>query len=342
MRSLQRSFTRKFLINHTKLVIILTILLMAGFLLAVCFGSTGANISDAVNALLSGNYRDSSFRIIFYIRLPRAIASVLAGCALATAGVIIQAVLNNSMASPNIIGVNSGAGLAVSIVVALFPTGVEYLPVAAFAGAFFACMLIYFISAKTNSSRMTITLVGITISSILSAGINAVKTIFPDSIYNANTFMVGGFSGVGYNDISLAWKFIITGIIIAVFLGKDIDILALGEETATSLGMNVKAKRFILLSLASILAGSAVSFAGLLGFVGLLGPHIARRFVSENHRKLIPVSALIGGILVTFCDLMGRVIFAPYEMPVGIILSFIGGPFFIMLILFQRKSRVYD
>ncbi len=342
MRYLQKLFTRKFSVNTSKLVIILVLLLMAGFVLAVCFGSTSMSISQAVTALINKNYTDPAFRIIFYIRLPRAIASVLAGCALATAGVIIQAVLNNSMASPNIIGVNSGAGLAVSIMVALFPAGVEYLPFAAFVGAFSACMLIYVISVKTNSSRMTITLVGITVSSILSAGINAVKTIFPDSIYNANTFMVGGFSGVGYGDLSLAWKFIITGIIIAIFLGKDIDILSLGEETAASLGMNVKAKRFVLLSLASILAGSAVSFSGLLGFVGLLGPHIARRFVNENHRRLIPVSALIGGILVTVCDLIGRLIFAPYEMPVGIILSFIGGPFFIMLILLQRKSRVYD
>ncbi|MBE6037676.1 MAG: iron ABC transporter permease [Anaerofustis stercorihominis] len=343
MNILQKLFTRRSSrIDPAKIIIFLFFLLAGSFALSVLFGSTNASIISAANAFRDGDFSDPALRIILYVRMPRAVASVLAGSSLAVSGAIIQAVLNNSMASPNIIGVNSGAGLAVSLVVAMFPFMVEYLPLAAFCGALCSCMLIYFISIKTNSSRMSITLVGITISSILSAGINAVKTIFPDSLYNANTFMVGGFSGLSMSDISLAWRFILIGIVIAIIMGKDIDILSLGEESAASLGMNVKRIRFILLTLASVLAGSAVSFAGLLGFVGLLGPHIARRFVTENHRTLIPVSGLIGSILVTVCDLLGRVIFAPYEIPVGIIMSFVGGPFFIMLILTQRKSRVYD
>ena len=339
----EKSFTRRSYRSKTAgVMMILGVLLILSFLLSVLFGSTGAKLTDAVRAFISGNYTDASLRIILYIRLPRAVAAVLAGAALSVSGVIIQAVLNNSMASPNIIGVNSGAGLAVSIVVAIFPFMADYLPIAAFFGALSSCMLIYFISARTNSSRLTITLVGISISSILSAGINAVRTIFPDSIYNTNTFMVGGFSGVSFADISFAWKFILAGILFSVFLGKDIDILSLGEESAMSLGMNVKMKRFILRATASILAGSAVSFAGLLGFVGLLGPHISRRICPSSHRSLIPISALIGGIIVSICDLIGRVIFAPYELPVGIIMSFVGGPFFIGLILMGRKSRVYD
>ena len=317
-------------------------LMIMSFFLAVFFGSAKADFTGAVNALLGGDFSNPDLRIFLYIRLPRAVASLLAGCSLAVSGVIIQAVLNNSMASPNIIGVNSGAGLAVSIVVAVFPAMSAYLPFAAFFGAFGACMLIYFISVKTNSSRLSITLVGITVSSILSAGINAVKTIFPDSIYNANTFMVGGFSGVSFDKLVLPAVFILAVTVAGIFLGKDIDILSLGEDSALSLGMNVKAKRFILLVLASILAGSAVSFAGLLGFVGLLGPHIARRFVTESHKILIPVSAMTGSILVMVCDLLGRIVFAPYELPVGIIMSFVGGPFFIFLILRQRKVRVYD
>ena len=199
-----------------------------------------------------------------------------------------------------------------------------------------------FPSSRTGASRMTITLVGITISSILTAGINTVKTVFPDSLYNSNAFLVGGISGVSMARLNPACWLIGLGLVCAWLMAKDTDVLNLGEETAGSLGMNVKATRFLLLLLASVLAGSAVSFAGLLGFVGLLAPHICRRFVGGAHRRLIPACALGGATLVLLCDLAARLLFAPYELPVGIILSLVGGPFFLMLILVQRKSRLYD
>ena len=255
---------------------------------------------------------------------------------------MIQAVLNNAMAAPNIIGVNAGAGLGVTLLVALAPGAAASLPFAAFFGALAACLCIYAIARRTGASRMTITLVGITISSILTAGINLIKTIFPDSIYNTHGFLVGGISGVSMTKLSPACWLIGLGLLAALLMARDIDVLNLGEDTAASLGMNVKLSRFLLLMLASLLAGSAVSFAGLLGFVGLLGPHIARRFVGSRHRLLLPFSAMGGAVLVLLCDLLGRVLFAPYEIPVGIILSFVGGPFFLTLILLQRKSRVYD
>ena len=276
------------------------------------------------------------------MRLPRAFAAVLAGSALAVSGAIIQAVLNNAMAAPNIIGVNSGAGLAVTLLVAVNPAAVSYLPYAAFFGALAACLCIYAIAARTGASRMTITLVGITISSILTAGINTVKTVFPDSLYNSNAFLVGGISGVSMARLNPACWLIGLGLVCAWLMAKDTDVLNLGEETAGSLGMNVKVTRFLLLLLASVLAGSAVSFAGLLGFVGLLAPHICRRFVGGAHQRLIPACALGGATLVLLCDLAARLLFAPYELPVGIILSLVGGPFFLMLILVQRKSRLYD
>ena len=225
---------------------------------------------------------------------------------------------------------------------AVNPAAVSYLPYAAFFGALAACLCIYAIAARTGASRMTITLVGITISSILTAGINTVKTVFPDSLYNSNAFLVGGISGVSMARLSPACWLIGLGLVCAWLMAKDTDVLNLGEETAGSLGMNVKATRFLLLLLASVLAGSAVSFAGLLGFVGLLAPHICRRFVGGAHRRLIPACALGGATLVLLCDLAARLLFAPYELPVGIILSLVGGPFFLMLILVQRKSRLYD
>ena len=322
----------------SRFFVCLCLLFALSFVLAVLFGSTRTGL---IEALTSG--RDSAaYRIFAFVRLPRVFAAVLAGSALAVSGAMIQAVLNNAMAAPNIIGVNSGAGLAVSLLVAISPSAVSCLPYAAFLGALAACLCIYAIAARTGASRLTITLVGVTISSILTAGINAVKTVFPDSLYNSSAFMVGGISGVSLARLSPACWLIAGGILCAWALAKDIDVLNLGEEMAGSLGMNVTSMRFLLLLLASVLAGSAVSFAGLLGFVGLLVPHICRRFVGSYHRRLIPACALGGASLVLLCDLAARLLFAPYELPVGIILSLVGGPFFLALILVQRKSKIYD
>ena len=343
MNTWQKLFSRKSLNRKTgRAFAILALLLFISFAVSLLLGSTRASALEALRAAIEGQYTNPAYRIMIHVRLPRCCAAVLAGSALAVSGVIIQAVLNNAMAAPNIIGVNAGAGLAVTLLIAIAPGAAASVPFAAFFGALAACLCIYAIARRTGASRMTITLVGITISSILTAGINLVKTIFPDSIYNTHGFLVGGIAGVSMAKLSPACWLIGLGLLAALLLARDIDVLSLGEETAASLGMNVKLSRFVLLMLASLLAGSAVSFAGLLGFVGLLGPHIARRFVGSRHHLLLPFSAMGGAVLVLLCDLLGRVLFAPYEIPVGIILSFVGGPFFLTLILVQRKSRVYD
>ncbi|MDO4740430.1 MAG: iron ABC transporter permease [Eubacteriales bacterium] len=315
-------------------------LFCASAVLGIFFGSTGASIWDALRAIAENDKTSAAYRIFAYVRLPRVLAAALAGSALAVAGAIIQAALHNPMAAPNIIGVNSGAGLAASLVVALFPSLLWAMPAAAFAGALCACLLIWLISARTGASRLTITLIGVAISSIFSAGINAVKTIFPDSLYNANAFLVGGLAGVNMARLLPAAVPICAGIAAACVCARHIDVLSMGEETAASLGMQVGRFRLFLLLLASVLAGSAVSFAGLLGFVGLIVPHMSRRIIGGNHRLLIPFCALGGASLVLLCDLLGRVLFAPYELPVGILLSFIGGPFFIGQILSQRRRAL--
>lgn len=319
----------------------LLVLFAASLFLGITYGSTKANIADGFAAILRRETGSAAYRIFMFVRFPRVLAAVLAGSSLAAAGAIIQAVLHNPMAAPNIIGVNSGAGFAVSIVIALFPAAVWAMPAAAFIGALAVCLIIYAIAAKTGANRMTITLVGIAVSSIFSAGINTVKTVFPDSLYNTSAFLIGGLSGVSLAKITTPAILIAVGLAAACICARHIDVLSMGEETAESLGMHVKAFRFFLLALASVLAGSAVSFAGLLGFVGLIVPHMSRRLIGGNHRQLIPFCAIAGATIVLLCDLLGRVMFAPYEVPVGIILSFIGGPFFIAQILMQRKKS-YD
>lgn len=321
--------------NPITVIAIITTTFIIAIVTSIAVGSAKIDVLS----VLAGDAEGADKSILLHVRLPRVLSAVLAGSALAVSGVIIQAVLNNSMASPNIIGVNSGAGLCAIVLIALFPKAYSFLPTAAFFGAVAACLCIYAISAKTGADKMTITLVGIAVGSILSAGISTVKTVFPDSMYDSNTFLVGGLSGITYSRLSPAYFIILAALVFSFILAKDIDVLSLGEKTAKSLGMNVRLTRFLLIITACALAGSAVSFAGLIGFVGLIVPHIARKLVGVKHRLLIPVSALGGATLVLICDIIARVLFAPYEIPVGIILSFVGGPFFISLIMLQRRKR---
>ncbi len=310
------------------------------FILSLLWGSADLSLTEAIRAWSDGNSSNADYRILRYIRFPRAIAALFAGAALAVSGVLIQAVLGNPMAAPNIIGVNSGAGLVAALTIAVFPTALPFLPFAAFIGALAACLLIYAISVKTSANKLTITLVGIAVGSVLNAGINTIKIAFPDSVYDADLFMIGGFSGMTYEKLVPACIVIIIALVFAFYVSKDTDILTLGSNTAKSLGMNVSFMRFILLILASALAGAAVSFAGLLGFVGLLVPHIMRRIVGNKHKLLLPASALCGGFFVLLCDLISRMIFAPYEVPVGILLSLVGGIFFICMVLYEKRGEM--
>ena len=338
MSILQKSSTPKYLSNK-KTVTVFTVLAALFVLLSVLSILFGSTTVDLLSMLKGDN--DKAYRIIMHIRLPRTVGAILSGCALAVSGVLIQAVLNNPIASPNIIGVNSGAGLAAVLLITAFPTLISYIPVAAFLGALTSCFIIYLFSLKSGADKITIALVGIAVSSILSAGINLVKILFPDSVFDADLFLIGGLSGVTLKKLILPAILIYFAVLISVILSRATDIITLGDETAQTLGINTKVFKFALLVIASVLSGSAVSFAGVIGFVGLLVPHIARKFVGTKHRLLIPAVSLMGSCLVLICDLFGRLIAAPYEVSVGIILAFLGGPFFIALIFSKRKNR-YD
>ena len=309
---------------------------VVSFLLSLCVGAADISLTEAVRALQNGDLSHPGCRILFYVRLPRTAASWLSGAALAVAGVVIQNVLHNPLAAPNIIGVNAGAGFAVLLILALFPAAVGLIPAAAFLGALLTCLLIYGIAARTGASRTTLTLAGVAVGSVFSACSNALKTFFPDTVYNANSFFVGGFSGIAWRQLSPAWIVILLGLLLSLLFSGRMDILALGDETAQALGMSVRPMRFALLITASLLAGGAVSFSGLLGFVGLIVPHIARRLIGGSLSAVLPAAALCGAILVILGDLLGRTLFAPTEIPVGIVMALIGAPFFLALLLGRK------
>ncbi len=328
--------------NKKRIIVLLALLMPVSALLSICLGSVRISPLTVFQSIFAGKADTVEANIILLARLPRTCGCLLAGAALAVSGAVIQSVLANPLAAPNIIGVSSGAGLAVTAVSAFFPGEVGLVPFAAFAGSLAAVMLVLFISEKTGASRITLVLSGIAVSGIFSALTDTVLTFVPDALNGYTDFRIGGFSGLSMTKLSPAVWILLIAFVAIMSLCNELELLSLGSETASSLGMNVRLFRILLLSLAAALAGAAVSFSGLLGFVGLLVPHIMRSIVGQSGKELIPCCALGGAVLLTLCDLVSRTLFAPYELPVGIIMSLLGGPFFIWLLLRQRGGRLRD
>ncbi len=314
------------------------VLALAG--LSLCFGGVAVSPAAVWRALCGAGGSDAAARIVRYVYFPRTCGCLLAGGALACSGAIIQNVLANPLAAPNLIGVNAGAGLMVALSCALFPEK-PCGPLAAFLGALAGVLLVLSVARRTGASRFTVVLTGAAVSSIFGAGIDAVITFVPEALSGYSDFRVGGLFGVTMARVIPAAWVILPTLAAAFALGSEMDVLMLGTDTAQSLGLRVRSLRLVLLTLAAALAGAAVSFAGLLGFVGLIVPHIMRRLAGGESRYFLLASALGGAALLTGCDLLARVLFAPYELPVGIVLSFLGGPFFLWLLLRQRGGRTF-
>lgn len=312
--------------------------LVAAALLNICLGASRITLPQLWQALRTGPDQTAAARILWYVRLPRTAACLLAGSGLAVSGAVIQKVLANNLASPGIIGINAGAGLAVAACCAAGVYAVWAVAGTAFLGAMAATFLVVIVARKSSASRTTVVLGGVAVTACLNAITETIITMVPDAALASVDFRVGGFSSVNQTRLLPAAVLILAGIAVLCTLTSELDVLSLGDDTAHSLGLRVTSMRNTMLTLAALLAGASVSFAGILGFVGLIVPHIARRLIGNDSGKLIPFSALLGGGFVTICDLAARLIFAPYELPTGILMSFLGGPFFIWLLL-KRKDK---
>lgn len=313
---------------------------LAAAILSLLLGAVRLSPVQLWQALLGGPNSTAGY-IFWYARLPRTVACMLSGAALAVSGAVIQAVLSNKLASPGIIGVNAGAGLAVTLCCALGFLSGWGIALSAFGGAMISVLLVMFSAEKTGASRTTVILGGVAVNSFLNALSEALTTLIPDAGVLSGDFRVGGFSSVVPVRLWPAGILICVSLILILTLHNDLDVLALGEETARSLGMPVKKTRTLFLVLSAMLAGASVSFAGLLGFVGLIVPHALRSLVGSESRKLLPLCAIGGAGFVTACDLAARLLFIPYELPVGILMSVLGGPFFLWLLMKRKGGRTY-
>lgn len=277
--------------------------------------------------------------ILLYSRLPRVLASFLAGAALSVSGAVLQNVLANKLASPGVIGVNAGAGFGVTLCCSLGLFSGWAISAFAFGGALICVFLLSFFSARTGASRTTVILGGVALNSILGAFSESLGVLDEDVAMLSADFRVGGFSGVSYNRLLPCAILIILSLILLFTLFNELDVVALGDETAAGVGLSLRLYRILFLVIAALLAGSAVSFCGLLGFVGLIVPHFVRKLSYFDSRRLLPLCVLWGGGFVCLCDTLSRLLFAPYELPVGIIMAVIGGPLFVTVLLRMKGGK---
>lgn len=318
-------------------------------LLAALFVSSAASLASGamrlpileVVTVLFGGGDDTSRMIVLNLRMPRVAAAALVGAALAVSGALMQGVFRNSLASPDLMGV--GGGASVAAVAFLTLTGgkfsIHLLPPVAMAGAFAAAALIYVLAWRQGAAPYRLILVGIGISAAAAALTTFLLLTGPS--YMASqvlSWLTGTVYGTSRDHIAALLPWVAVLLPAAWAMSRHLDILSLGDPTAIGLGSAVHKTRLLLLAVSVSLAGAAVGIAGAIGFVGLMSPHMARRLAGTRHRIVLPVSALVGAILLVLADLAGRLLFAPLDLPAGIFTAAFGAPFFFYLLYRKRRS----
>jgi len=331
---------------------ILLALFIMVVLTSLSFGYSKVPLDVVVRALLKsmpfiGESIDSTglenrdFIIITEIRLPRVLAGALVGSGLAISGAIFQGVFRNPMADPYVIGVSSGAALGASLAI-IFRIGYSVLGVnstsiMAFIAATATVMAVYNLAkVGRHAPVVTLLLSGVAVSIFLSSIVSLIQVFSGWEMHRLVYWMMGGFSYIEWKDVLGILPLISAGAVITYFYSRDLNVMTLGDEEAQHLGVNVESSRRVLLGLGSLMTAAAVSIGGLIGFVGLVIPHLSRILVGPDHRTLLPSSFISGGMFLVFCDTVARAASTSYELPVGIITAMSGGPFFIYML---RKSR---
>lgn len=292
-------------------------------------------------ALAIGSTPRLTLPVFLHVRLPRMLGCLLAGSGLAVAGMILQTVLANPLASPNILGIQSGAGLMTVLSAALFPAAFGLRMPASFLGAFLASLFVMLLAKKVRASRSTIVLAGLAVSQIFSTCIDLILTLAPDSLTGYTDFRIGSLAGITLNRLLFPALCIVGAIVFTLLCARQLELMQLGQRDAQCAGLDVNRWMLGFLALASLLAGSVISFTGMIGFVGLIVPHMVRRLSPGPLMKQLVSCLLLGPAFLLLADLLARTVAAPYEIPAGILLTLAGGPYFLSLLL-KGKGHGHD
>lgn len=327
----------KSIIKVTSVILILSCILCILALISISIGSARYSLRDIMTNLLTEE--SNPIKIIIYnLRLPRIISAILIGAALSVGGALLQSVMRNPLADPGTIGVSAGAGTAATTILLLFPHMTTAVPIFAFGGAALACGLIYLLAWKGGVDPVRIILSGVAINSVLGGYNGFLQMLYSDNLQGVLGFMNGSLSGRSWSDVKTLAIYVIIGLFLALICIKSANALQLGDEMAKNLGINVNLSRIVLSAVSAFLAAATVSVAGMIGFVGLVVPHIARMIVGSDYKIMIPTSMLLGAVVLLFADTVGRTLVPGMDIPVGTIMSMVGGPFFLYML--RKKGKI--
>lgn len=312
--------------KKTASFVVVALLLVATMIYAATTGTIQMGYFEFIEKLFAGD--DQDMAAIIDLRFPRIVVAMLAGAALSVAGVLLQAIMRNPLADAGFIGISAGASFTQLVIVSFFPLYFFMTPVAAFAGGALACFFVFLLSWKSGLNPLKLILVGIAINAMFT-GLIEVLLSFGASRSGITT---SNLSLQTWADVSLIATYGGIGLVLALIVAKWCNVLMLSDKTAASIGFNVTTARIVIAAIAVLLAASSVVVAGVIAFVGILVPHIARRLVGYDHRVLLPFTALLGALIILIADTAGRTLFMPLEVPASTIMAIIGGPFLIFLL----------
>ncbi|GED33241.1 iron ABC transporter permease [Brevibacillus centrosporus] len=321
---------------YTTLAILLTIV---AAIVSLGIGEMYIRPLDVVKALL-GFGAEQDALIVQQFRMPRIIIAILVGAALAAAGAIMQGIVRNPLAAPDILGISSGASVAAVAFLLFFENvSIKWLPPTSFLGAMATTILLYALAWKKGVTPLRLVLIGVGIKIAAGAVVTLLIMFSPFLLQNkALLWLTGSIYGVDWNDVLMILPWVVILIVAAALLARRVNIQQLGDDIATSLGSFLQLDRFLLLIICAALTGTAVSVGGDISFVALLAPHIAKQLIGPSFGGALPLSAFIGSLILLIADLIGRVAFSPLDIPVGVFTSAVGAPFFIYL-LYKNRNR---
>ena len=323
--------------SFKKICMILTTVFVLCFtiLISLRIGSIDISLKELIDGMFL-NKQSNNFLIIRDLRMPRVLSAVLIGGNLAVAGALLQTTMKNPLADPGIIGISSGASLGAIAVMVIFTDLIKYKIIIAFIGGIIAACLVYLIGEDKGFSPVRIILAGVCVNSILNA-LSSMVTVFNSAgVSSIQTWLLGSLVNVTWNDFKILALYTIVGIALCLLVIKSCDLMGLGDKTAQSLGLNVNRVRVMITFVAVFLTSISTGVGGVISFVGLVIPHICRFLIGSSHKFLIPFSYFMGGFLLLVADTVSRNIFRPYEIPVGLTMCLVGGPFFIYIL---RRSK---
>lgn len=312
----------------------LTIICLIGAIfLAVAFGAKDIHLQTVWAAVFDYNPKLTQHQIIYELRLPRVIGAAVVGAAFAVAGAVMQGVTRNPLADAGVLGINAGAMFVVALSFAFFPhMPYSYLMIVSFIGAVLSTVLIFIIGSATSGglTPMRLTIAGAVMAALLHS-LSSGVAIYYDLSQDLAFWYAGGVAGVKWEHLKFLVPIILITIVFATVLGRSISLISMGDDVATNLGVKTSRTRILGMIIVVILAGVSVSAVGSIGFVGLVIPHIARKLVGVNYRLSIPMSALLGAILLVLADLGARTVNPPKELAIGIMVALVGVPFFLYI-----------